>query len=51
MVNFGLGLVCKLPLEAENKLGNPNFPIPVSFIYGDDDWVANFELDAPKRVV
>jgi len=50
MVNFALGLVCKLPLESQDKLANPNFPIPVGFIYGDNDWVTNCELDAPQRV-
>ena len=51
MVNFAIGLVCKLPLEDTSKLANPNLPFAVSFIYGDNDWVAGFEQDAPKRVV
>jgi len=37
-------------LESQDKLANPNFPIPVGFIYGDNDWVTNCELDAPQRV-
>ena len=47
MVNFEVGLVCKLPLEDPTKLANPNLPFPVSFIYGDNDWVAGMELEAP----
>ena len=26
-------------LEAEDKLGDENFKLPISFFYGDDDWV------------
>ena len=51
MVIFDVGLVCKLPLEDPSKLGNPNLPFPVSFIYGDSDWTPEFELEAPQRVV
>lgn len=27
------------PLELENRLGTPEFDLPVSFIYGDIDWM------------
>ena len=27
------------PLLSKNKLGNENFPLAVSFIYGDRDWM------------
>ena len=50
LVSFGVGLVCHLPLESVEKLADPNFPIPVSFIYGDNDWVTNIEGEAPLRV-
>jgi len=50
LVSFGVGLVCHLPLESVEKLADPNFPIPVSFIYGDNDWVTNIEEEAPLRV-
>ena len=36
---FNANLHAHLPLGAKDKLGSPNFPIPVSFYYGDDDWV------------
>jgi len=26
-------------LEADDKLGNKNFKLPICFYYGDDDWV------------
>ena len=34
-------------LEAENRLGNPEFPIAVSFIFGDRDWT---DVSAGERV-
>jgi cardiolipin-specific phospholipase len=51
MVNFEPGLVCKIPLEHPEKLANPTLPFPVSFIYGDNDWVGDMEGEAPQRVV
>ena len=47
MVQFKPGLVCELPLGSKNRLGSPTCPIPVSFIYGDRDWVLNIEEDGP----
>jgi hypothetical protein len=29
----------KNPLESIKKLGNPKLPVPVSFFYGDMDWM------------
>ena len=51
MVMFELGLVCPIPLGAKDRLGAPDFPIPVSFIYGDSDWVLMVEEDGPKNLV
>ena len=39
MVNFDLSLTAKLPLGIRDKLGSENFNLPISFIYGDNDWV------------
>ena len=36
---FELGMYAVNPLELENRLGTPNFELPVSFIYGDRDWM------------
>ena len=47
MIMFGEGLVSHYPLEASDKLGNTDFPIPVSFIYGENDWVPLYEEQAP----
>ena len=51
MVNFEIGLVCKLPLEDPSRLANQNLPFSVSFIYGDNDWVAGMEGESPQRAV
>jgi len=39
MVNFNMNLQAHLPLGTADKLANSRFPLPMSFIYGDDDWV------------
>lgn len=36
---FKLGMFAHNPLETEDRLGNPELPIPVSFYYGDVDWM------------
>jgi hypothetical protein len=39
MVQFRVGLICEIPLGAKDRLGSPTVPFPISFIYGDKDWV------------
>ena len=51
MVMFEAALVCPIPLGAKDRLGSPTCPIPVSFIYGDADWVLMVEEDGPKNLV
>lgn len=41
MILFNLGLLAHLPLGTKEKLLSPDFPIAVSFIYGENDWVRN----------
>jgi cardiolipin-specific phospholipase len=36
---FEFGMFAKNPLESKERLGNPDFPLPISFFYGDDDWM------------
>lgn len=38
-VCFKPGLFAHNPLEAENILGTPDITIPMSFYYGDRDWM------------
>ena len=44
MIHFKPGLVAHLPLEPKLK---DQLPIPVSFIFGENDWVPLYEEDAP----
>ena len=37
--SFHLGMFAKRPLGLPEFLANPDFPIPVSFYYGDRDWM------------
>jgi hypothetical protein len=45
MINFSLTLKAHLPLGIKEKLMNPDFPLPITFIYGDNDWVLFIEED------
>ena len=51
MVNFDLTLHAHLPLGTEDKLADPNFPIPVSFFYGSRDWVRMIDKDFAQNCV
>ena len=47
-VCFRVGMYAWNPLETTNRLGNPDFPLPVSFFYGDRDWM---DVNGGRRVV
>jgi len=52
MICFSLGLYSNVvPLGHETKLANKEFPIPISFVYGDEDWVRRVDSDYGKIVV
>jgi pimeloyl-ACP methyl ester carboxylesterase len=51
LTSFAPGFVCQDPLDSPLKLSSGKFPIPVSFIYGELDWVRVIEEDGPKNVV
>jgi cardiolipin-specific phospholipase len=36
---FEIGLWTVNPLESQKRLGSPEFALPVSFYYGDSDWM------------
>ena len=48
---FQLPLLAHIPLAREDKLGNPDYPIAFSFIYGDRDWAAKVDDKAALRLV
>jgi hypothetical protein len=43
---FTEDLLAHLPLGVPSKLGSESFPVPVSFFYGENDWVLFVEKDA-----
>ena len=45
MINFNQTLQAYIPLGTSRKLANKNFDVPISFIYGDNDWVLDIEED------
>jgi hypothetical protein len=46
MVEFEAGIQARVPLTNKDKLCNPNFPLPISFIYGEHDWTLRLDKDA-----
>ena len=50
-VNFNFSLEPHLPLGTAEKLASPEFPIPISFIYGDHDWTRVVDQDYAKVCV
>ena len=50
MLCFELGFYCKVtPLGNPTRL--PSLEVPITFIYGDDDWVYHVEQNAGKYVI
>lgn len=47
-VCFKPGMFAHNAIESENRLGNPDITIPVSFFYGDRDWM---DIKGGRRVV
>ena len=50
MINFNLKLEADLPLATEGKLMSNEFPIPLSIMYGQNDWVRGLESEAPIHI-
>ena len=48
---FEIPLLAHEPLNKIDKLGNPNFQIAFSFVYGDDDWVGVLDEGASLALV
>ena len=50
MITFNFSLQPYLPLGTPEKLASPEFPIPVSFVYGDNDWTRVVDQDFGREV-
>jgi hypothetical protein len=51
MVEFEPGIQAKIPLSNKEKLCKESFPLALSFIYGELDWVLRLEKDAYAQVI
>lgn len=51
MICFNFSLQAHLPLGTPEKLLREDFPIPVSFIYGENDWTRVVDQDFGKQIV
>ena len=51
LINFDSMLQTFLPLGVPEKLANPDFPIPISVILGDQDWVMQCDDGASEYIV
>mmetsp|Transcript_5603 Transcript_5603/g.9648 ORF Transcript_5603/g.9648 Transcript_5603/m.9648 type:complete len:88 (+) Transcript_5603:817-1080(+) len=49
MVLFEVGFHAKVSLS--NELGKSDFPVPFSFIYGDQDWVKQVDEGSTERLL
>ena len=46
-IMFTPGFQAIHPLGDKDKLGSDAFPVPFTFMYGDDDWVTYIDEDWP----
>lgn len=42
---FNTCIMAKLPLGSVDRLGNPDFEVPIVFVMGEKDWVKFLDLD------
>jgi hypothetical protein len=41
----------KVSLSDPSKLGNPEFPVPFSIVFGDDDWMTSYDDGCSKCLI
>ena len=51
MILFNHQLEAIIPLGTSTKLASKDLDLPISFIYGDDDWVQIIEEDIADRIM
>jgi len=51
MILFRDDLTAYQPLFTVEKLGNPDFPIPISIIIGENDWVIEIIKNSGEKCV
>ena len=48
---FDDDIICHVPLGTKDKLCNPDFPVPISLVYGANDWMDFYEAHFGKEVI
>jgi pimeloyl-ACP methyl ester carboxylesterase len=51
MINFNLYMQAHIPLGSSDKLASEKFKLPISFVYGDNDWVHVLEGDIAQKIL
>ena len=51
LINFDSDMNAYIPLGSPHLLGDEDFPIPVSIIHGDNDWVGDIDNGASAEVI
>ena len=51
MVNFNIYMSAHIPLGTSDKLASEKFNLPISFVYGDNDWVHVLEGDISETIL
>ena len=51
MINFNIYMSAHIPLGTPDKLASEKFSLPISFIYGDNDWVYVLEGDVSETIL
>ena len=51
-ISFDSFLYCNAtPLGHPSKLANENFTVPISFFYGENDWMRSLERETGPKIV
>jgi hypothetical protein len=48
---FEYDIIPKISLSDCTKLGNENFNVPFSIVFGDDDWMTNYDEGFSKILI
>jgi hypothetical protein len=48
---FEYDITPKLSLSGPSKLGNEDFKVPFSIVFGDDDWMTNYDDGCSQALI
>lgn len=50
-IMFEYDITPKISLSEISKLGNPEFSVPFSIVFGDDDWMESYDDGCSKFLI